>query len=77
MHKQGIRKVEAFRRLVDEGKGVEEVAARFGVTTTTVRQRLKLANVSPRLVDLYRADEINLDQLMALAIILRRGDRFL
>ena len=58
----------AFRALVDEGIGVEEVAARFGVTATTVRQRLKLANVAPRLFELYRTDEITLDQLMALAI---------
>ena len=59
---------DAFRSLVDEGMGVEEIAARFGVTATTVRQRLKLANVTPRLFELYRADEINLDQLMALAV---------
>ena len=59
---------DGFRSLVDKGIGVEEVAARFGVTPTTVRQRLKLANVAPRLFELYRADEITLDQLMALAI---------
>jgi ParB family chromosome partitioning protein len=58
----------AFRALVDEGIGVEEVAARFGMTAITVRQRLKLANVAPRLFELYRVDEITLDQLMALAI---------
>ena len=59
---------DAFRTLVDEGMGVEEVAARFGVSATTVRQRLKLANVAPRLFELYRTDEIALDQLMALAV---------
>ena len=59
---------DAFRRLVDEGAGVEEVAARFGVTATFVRQRLKLANVAPRFIELYRAEKITLDQLMALAI---------
>jgi ParB family chromosome partitioning protein len=32
------------------------------------RQRLKLASVAPRLFDLYRTGEINLDQLMALAV---------
>lgn len=32
-----------------------------------MRQRLKLANVAPRLFELFRADEINLDQMMALA----------
>jgi ParB family transcriptional regulator, chromosome partitioning protein len=58
----------AFRSLVDEGMGVEEIAARFGVTATTVRQRLKLANIAPRLFELCRADEIDLDQLMALAV---------
>jgi ParB family chromosome partitioning protein len=68
MHKKGIRKCDAFRRLVDEGTGVEEVAARFGVTATFVRQRLKLANVAPRFIELYREEEITLDQLMALAI---------
>jgi ParB family transcriptional regulator, chromosome partitioning protein len=59
---------DAFRSLVDKGIGVEEVAARFGVTPTTVRQRLKLAHVAPRLFELYRTDEITLDQLMALTI---------
>ena len=38
------------------------------MTATTVRQRLKLANIAPRLFELYRADEIDLDQLMALAV---------
>ena len=33
-----------------------------------MRRRLKLANVSPRLLTDYRADEVTLDQLMALAI---------
>jgi ParB family transcriptional regulator, chromosome partitioning protein len=47
---------------------IEDVAARFGVSATTVRQRLKLANVAPRLFELFRADEINLDQMMALAV---------
>ena len=35
---------EAFRRLSEErGWGAEEIAARFGVTPNTVRQRLRLA----------------------------------
>jgi len=58
----------AFQQLVSDGLGYEEIAARFGVTPTTVRQRLKLANVASRLFELYRTDEINLDQLMALAV---------
>jgi len=61
---------EAFKALVDEGKGIEDVAVTFGVSLLTVQRRLKLAAVSPKLLTLYRQDEgkINLDQLMALAI---------
>ena len=59
---------EAFKALADEGKGPEEIAARFGVTATVVRQRLKLASVCPRLIELYRAGEMTLDQLMAFAV---------
>ncbi len=61
---------EAFKALVDEGKGIEDVAVAFGVSPLTVHRRLKLAAVSPKLVALYREDDrkINLDQLMALAI---------
>src|SRR5207244_351853 len=45
---------EAFARLVRTGLSVEDVAARFGVTPLFVSQRLKLANVSPTLIELYR-----------------------
>ena len=59
---------EAFQALMAEGKGVEDVAARFGVSVLTVQRRLKLAALSPRLLALYRQDGINLDQLMALTL---------
>jgi ParB family chromosome partitioning protein len=58
----------AFHGLVEQGKGIEEVAARFGVSPAVVRQRLKLASVSPRLIDLYRDDDMTLDQLMAFTV---------
>ena len=59
---------EAFAALVAEGRPVEDIAADFGVTPLVVQRRLKLANVSPRLMADYRADAISLDQLMALAV---------
>lgn len=59
----------AFKRLVDEGLTVAQVAGRFGVSPLTVERRLKLARLAPRFLDLYRADEIESDQLMALALI--------
>lgn len=59
---------EAFAALVAEGRPVEDIAADFGVTPVVVQRRLRLANVSPRLLADYRADAVTLDQLMALAI---------
>lgn len=59
---------EAFAALVAEGRPVEDIAADFGVTPLVVQRRLKLANVSPRLMADYRADAVTLDQLMALAV---------
>ena len=59
---------EAFKAMIGDGKGVEDVAARFGVSVLTVQRRLKLSAVSPKLLALYRQDGINLDQLMALAL---------
>jgi hypothetical protein len=54
--------------VVQTGLGIDDVAARFGVSPLFVWQRLKLANVAPRLINAYRAAEIRLDQLEALAI---------
>ena len=59
---------EAFAALVAEGRPIEDIAADFSVTPLVVQRRLKLANVSPRLMANYRADAVSLDQLMALAI---------
>jgi ParB family transcriptional regulator, chromosome partitioning protein len=59
---------EAFAALVAEGRPIEDIAADFGVTPLVVQRRLKLANVSPRLLADYRADTVTLEQLMALAI---------
>jgi ParB family chromosome partitioning protein len=59
---------EAFQRLSERGSGVEEIAARFGVTAQVVRQRLRLAAVSPKLMQVYRQGELTLDQLMAFAV---------
>jgi ParB family chromosome partitioning protein len=46
---------EVFRALVDKGMPI----APFGVTETVVKQQLKLANVSPALLDAYREGEIS------------------
>ena len=58
----------AFQTLRDQGLGEEEIAARFFVSPAVVKQRLKLAAVSPRLLDLYAEDAMTLEQLMAFAV---------
>lgn len=60
---------EAFKKMADEkGFGAEEIGARFGVSAHIVKQRLRLGAVSPKLLDIYRAGDLTLDQLMAFAI---------
>ncbi|HEB3530050.1 TPA: ParB N-terminal domain-containing protein [Burkholderia cenocepacia] len=59
---------EAFAALVKDGRPVEDIAADFGVSPLVVQRRLKLANVSPRLMADYRTGDVNLEQLMALTI---------
>lgn len=58
----------AFQSLREQGRSEEDIAARFFVSVATVRQRLRLASVSPRLLDLYAADEMTLPQVMAFSI---------
>ena len=58
----------AFRSLKDQGLSDDDIAARFFVTPHVVKQRLKLASVSPKLLDAYAADEMTLEQLMCFTI---------
>src|SRR5439155_7413191 len=57
-----------FQQLVQQGRSIEEVAARFGTSPINVRRRLKLAALHPTLIQLYREGGIALEQLMALAV---------
>lgn len=59
---------EAFKALVDEGKSVTDIAARFGTTEIIVNRRMALAKVSPVLFALYRSDEMEFEQLAAFTI---------
>jgi ParB family chromosome partitioning protein len=60
---------EAFNALhTDKGLSAEDIAARFGVTPAVVKQRLKLAAVSPLLLDAYRNEEMSYEQLSAFTI---------
>ena len=58
----------AFQALRDKGQSEEEIAAAFFVAVSVVKQRLRLASVSPKLLDIYADDGMTLDQLMAFTV---------
>ena len=58
----------AFLALREKGQSEEEIAAAFFVAVNVVKQRLKLASVSPTLLDVYAEDGMTLDQLMAFTV---------
>lgn len=58
----------AFQAMREKGQTEEEIAAAFFVSVSVVKQRLRLAAVSPKLLDVYAEDEMTLDQLMAFTV---------
>ncbi|SAL73165.1 nuclease [Caballeronia udeis] len=58
----------AYKALTDQGRSPEFIAAVFKVTPKTVAGHLKLASVSPKLFDLFADDEMELEQIQALAM---------
>ncbi len=59
---------EAFQRLLKEGRTIGEIADTFGVTEITVKRRLAIANLSPKIRTAYRAEEIDGETLRALTL---------
>ena len=60
--------VMAYRNLTEAGLSPDEIAPRFGVSPLTVKRYLKLTHVSPVIFKLYAEDEINFEQISALAL---------
>lgn len=58
----------AFLALREKGQSEEEIAAAFFVSVAVVKQRLRLASVSPKLLEIYAEDGMTLDQLMAFTV---------
>ncbi|MGQ0681584.1 MULTISPECIES: ParB/RepB/Spo0J family partition protein [Bradyrhizobium] len=58
----------AFQTLREQRKSEEEIAAIFFVSVGVVKQRLRLAAVSPKLLDVYADDGMSLEQLMAFSV---------
>jgi ParB family chromosome partitioning protein len=57
-----------FKLLRDGGMSEDDIAARHFVSLAIVKQRLRLASVSPKLHDVYAEDGMTLEQLMAFSV---------
>jgi ParB family chromosome partitioning protein len=66
-----LHPLDQFRAILalrETGQTEEEIAAAFFVAVAVVKQRLRLAAVSPKLLDAYADDALTLDQLMAFTV---------
>lgn len=59
----------AMQAMIDHGRAIEDVALRFELEVPTVKRYLKLANISPRLIDMFRDGELNFEHMMAFALV--------
>ncbi|MDM0015845.1 ParB/RepB/Spo0J family partition protein [Variovorax sp. J22P168] len=60
---------EAFALLIAQGRTVKQVADQFGVSVLTVERRMKLANLAPRFIQLFREGAASMDQLKVLCLV--------
>ncbi len=63
-----MQEFEAFKKLNDKGKSVEEIARIFGVTELTVKRRLALASLIPGIRKAYADDDIDGASITALTL---------
>ncbi|MDH6264447.1 DNA-binding protein [Bradyrhizobium sp. BR13661] len=57
----------------EKGRTEEEIAAAFFTSVNVVKQRLRLASISPALLDVYADDGMSLEQLMAFTVTADHG----
>ncbi|MEG3143160.1 ParB/RepB/Spo0J family partition protein [Sphingomonas sp. RT2P30] len=71
VHRAPLHPLDQFRAFLamrEKGQSEEEIAAAFFAPVSVVKQRLRLASVSPRLLEVYAEDGMTLDQLMAFTV---------
>jgi ParB family chromosome partitioning protein len=69
--REPLHPLDEFRgmqKLALQGQGEEEIAVHFNTTATVVKQRLRLASVSPKLHEVYAEEGMSLDQLIAFSV---------
>src|SRR5574337_1203372 len=71
VHRAPLHPLDQFRaveELRQKGQSEEEIAAAFFLGVNVVKQRLRLAAVSEKLLDIYAEDGMSLEQLMAFTV---------
>lgn len=71
LHREALHPLDQFRAFLslrEKGQSEEDIAAAFFVSVNVVKQRLKLAAVSPAVLDVYAEGGMTLDQLMAYTV---------
>ncbi|WP_332054423.1 hypothetical protein [Reyranella sp.] len=69
VHRAPLHPLDQFRAFQAlRQKGQSEIAAAFFVGVNVVEQRLRLATVSEKLLDIYAEDGLSLEQLMAFTV---------
>lgn len=63
-----VDQFEAFARMHADGRTVGDIAARFGLTDRTVRQRLALGQLHPTIRAAWRAEEIDAETAKAFTL---------
>jgi ParB family transcriptional regulator, chromosome partitioning protein len=69
--REALHPLDEFRAIQDlaaKGLGDDTIAARLKITPAVVKQRKRLAGVSERLLAIYGANEMTLEQLMAFTV---------
>lgn len=59
---------DAFAELLDEGKTIEELSAKFGKKKKEIDRLLRLQKVHPKIVSAFRNNEISYDAIQAFTI---------
>lgn len=70
-----ITAFETFSALIREGRTVGEIARTFGKTEREVTQCLAIANLLPRIRDLYRSEELDAGDLQLLTMATKTQQR--
>jgi ParB family chromosome partitioning protein len=64
-----IDEADAFAVILSEGRTIEDIGRRFGVTCRHVEQRLALANLSPKLKAAWTRGDLTLDAARAFCLV--------